>query len=386
MGDFFIISSGGRTLTNPLFASGVKLIDRYVVNSFHAAGGMQEVYLCFDNTLDRHVVVKTPKNGVKDRRFRRGAEMGARVNHANIAATFDYYEDEKLTFLVEEYVPGLDLGRRLDHDFTFLDPSLAAHVTHQIARALLAAHRVGICHRDLKPSNVMVSNDASLSVIKLTDFGIAKLAENEIEAEMEAFDKDASTLVNSNTLLGAVPYMAPECWDDWKAAGQPTDVWALGCIAYHLLAGDPPFGQGRMAIMNVAKLVQGGPLLVKPKWFGKHKSVEILEDGLWEIINSCIQVDPNLRPSAADVVKACDNLCYAVSTRRTGTVKNFKVSYPGGGKGSFGFIVDSASFDEWFFHDSEFFGTGAPVQGMRVNFSTYPGTPSPRSSPVLQIK
>ncbi|RAA34809.1 serine/threonine protein kinase, partial [Burkholderia multivorans] len=67
------------------------------------------------------MALKTPKDGVKDRRFRRGAEMGARVVHTNVASTFDYYEDERLTFLVEEFIEGVDLGRRLSNEFMFLD-------------------------------------------------------------------------------------------------------------------------------------------------------------------------------------------------------------------------------------------------------------------------
>ena len=90
--------------------------------------------------------------------------------------------------------------------------------------------------------------DDALSAIKLTDFGIAKLAESQIGAEMDLFNRDDSTLTSSKTLLGAVPYMAPECWTDWKSAGQPSDVWALGCIAFHLLDGNPPFGSGRSAL------------------------------------------------------------------------------------------------------------------------------------------
>lgn len=368
------------------FVKGTLLANRYEVLNYHAAGGMQEVYRCFDHALRREVVVKTPKAGVQDRRFRRGAEMGARVNHSNIAATFDYFENDEMTFLVEEFIPGVDLGQRLNNEFYFFDPSLAAHVLHHIAKALLEAHRSGICHRDLKPSNVMTSSDPGLTVVKLTDFGIAKLAENEIAAEMELFGKDESTLTSSNTLLGAVPYMAPECWDDWKGAGQPMDVWAFGCVAYHLLAGDPPFGVGRVAIMNVAKLMHSPPNLVKPAWFGSHKTTENLENGLWEIIVSCIQVDPKNRPTANDLALAFNALCYANAPRRLGAIQRFKVPYQGGGTGQFGFIDDSSSGDSWFFHRTDFYGGVGPSNGQKVSYCIYPGIPNSRSSPVLLLK
>lgn len=368
------------------FAAGTVLVDRYEIDHFHAAGGMQEVYLCFDRTLNRHAALKTPNAGVRDRRFRRGAEMGARVVHPNVASTFDYFEDATLTFLVEEFISGADLGHRLSTEFVYMDPALAAHVIHHIARAIHEAHRVGICHRDLKPSNIMTSNDPDLRVIKLTDFGIAKLAEHEIAVEMERFDKDQSTLTSSNTLLGAVPYMAPECWDDWKAAGQPMDVWALGCIAYQLLVGEPPFGHGRAAIMNVAKLAFTGVKLKSPTWFGKHKSTATLESDLWKIIEACIQVDPASRPTAQQVVRACDDLFYAIAPRRTGSIQKFKVAYPGGGKGNFGFINDAATPDQWFFHGTDFFGSQGAKAGQPVSFSIYPGSPRPRAAPVLPLR
>lgn len=373
-------------MSQPKFVPGTVLIDRYEIKNFHAAGGMQEVYLAHDHTLNRTVAVKTPKTGVVDRRFRRGAEMGARVNHPNVASTLDYIEYDDVTFLVEEFIYGIDLGKRLDSEISFLDPSLAAHVIYHIAKALVEAHRTGICHRDLKPSNIMTSFDPSISSIKLTDFGIAKLAESEIAAEMRAFDEDQATLLTSNTLLGAVPYMAPECWVDWKAAGQPMDVWALGCIAYHLLAGAPPFGIGRNAIFAVGRLEVTGITLAKPTWYGTHKVTEVLENQLWEIISGCLRYEPGERLTAAQVVEQCNLLCYPSTDRRTGRINTFNVRYHGGGNGSFGFISDDDGVNNWFFHGSDFFGQDRPEAGQRVCFSVYPGWPYSRCSPVLQVK
>lgn len=368
-----------------ILSNGQTLAGRYQIIGYLAAGGMQEVYTAHDLSLNRVVVLKTPKAGVADRRFRRGAEMGARVNHPNIAATFDYFEDDKFTFLVEELIPGVDLGKRLDNDFYYLDPYLAAHVLHHITKALAEAHRVGICHRDLKPSNIMVSEDPGITNVKLTDFGIAKLAESEIEAEMELFDKDNNTLTSSNTLLGAVPYMAPECWTNWRGSSQPMDIWALGCIAYQLLTGVPPFGTGRAAIFNVARLSHTGVQLDQPTWFGRNKATEVLEQDLWRLIVSCIQVDPSARPKASNLVQEFNSFCYASTDRRTGTIQRFNVRYADGGKGEFGFI-DEEDNPSSFFHKTVFIGDQTPTSGQRVSFSKYPGSPYPRCSPVLLIK
>jgi serine/threonine-protein kinase len=370
-----------------MLKTGDLLISRYKVSAFHAQGSMQEVYVCHDWVLDRKVVVKTPMKGVADRRFKRGAEMGARVNHPNVAATFDYYEDEKLTFLVEEFVEGVDLAKRLESEFQFLDPFLAAHVIHHIARALFEAHRAGISHRDLKPSNIMTSRDPGIESIKLTDFGIAKLAENEIAAEMERYDRDAATLTSSNTLLGAVPYMAPECWQDWKSAGQPMDVWSLGCIGYQLLSGRPPFGTGQKAIRNVIQAETTGKVsLSKPAWFGRHTWAAALEDELWQVIMRCMEIDPSRRPTAKDIVIACDQLCYAGAPRRQGVILEYGIRYASGRASKSGKIVDDISREGLFFHISDFFGEQAPSSGQRVNFSLYPGYPNQRASPVLLLR
>ena len=233
----------------------------------------------------------------------------------------------------------------------------------------------------------MVSSDLNLRIIKLTDFGIAKLAENEIEAEMELFDKDESTLTTSNTLLGAVPYLAPECWVDWRSAGKPMDIWALGCIAYQLLVGEPPFGYGRAAIMKVAQLKHTGHIdIQKPRWFGQHKNTELLENELWNLVRSCIQLDPYGRPTADALLENCDLLCYATTERREGTIVRYPTQYSGGGTSMSGNITDSSTARSYFFHFSEFFGNQAPVTSQRVSFSIYPGTPHPRCSPVLLLR
>lgn len=374
-------------MSGATLAPGRILIDRYRIERYINAGGMQEVYLAQDLKLGRHAVVKTPKDGATDKRFKRGAEMSARINHHNIAATFDYYEGSDITFMVEEFIDGVDLGQRLQREFYGLDPALAAHVVHNIAKALLEAHRSGICHRDLKPSNIMTSSDPNLASIKLTDFGIAKLAENEIEEEMKAFEKDESTLTSSNTLLGAVPYMAPECWSNWRGAGQAMDVWALGCIAYQLLSGELPFGSGRAAIMAVAKLEASGVITLKePALMGRKVIFEPMEQDLWRLIRACLVIDPDKRPSAKDVVEMCAQWCYESSPRRVGEIESYGVRYSSGGKSKTGMIKDLVSDERFHYHLSEYYGTGTPTKGMKVSVGVHPGAPRRRAAPILPLK
>jgi len=364
------------------------LLSRYRVDGYHAEGSMQTVYKGFDLSLNRDVVIKTPKGTVRDRRFKRGAEMGARINHPNAAATFDYFEDESLdlTFMVEEFIHGKDLGKRLSNEFIFLDPYLAAHVIHHIAKALHEAHRAGICHRDLKPSNIMVSEDFALTNLKLTDFGIAKLAESEIDAEMKLFSENEETLTTSSTLLGAVPYLAPECWSNWKDAGQEIDIWAMGCIAYQLLSGKPPFGMGRLAISNVNKAEHRGFVEIpNPSHFGQKPHVGALESQLMKLILNCLKIKPEERPKTIDVLEYCGNLLYSSLPRIKGEIETYPLMYAGNTRSEAGKIrgEDGALY---FFHKSDYFGDQPPAVGQPVSFSWCAGDPNDRASPVLLMK
>ncbi len=343
---------------------------------------MQDVYACHDRSLDRIAVLKVPKAGVHDRRFRRGAAAGALVRHQNVAATFDYFEDHNSTFMVEEFVPGKDLARRLDQDFYYLDPALAAHLIHHIARGVLAAHRAGICHRDLKPNNIMVSDDAGMSVVKLTDFGIAKMAQAELGAEINNFGRQNSLVTSSSTLLGAMPYLSPECWDDWSSADKPMDIWALGCIGYQLISGSPPFGMGAPAVGGVMRAAAAGVVnLKRPSWFGRHGSTSSLEDELLQLISRCLNISSNTRPTAEQIVESAGQLCYADGPRKTGFVQSVGSPFS-----TSNWIDDPSETESLFFHTEEFYGDAKPSRGQRVSYSVYPGVPNDRAAPVLLLK
>src|SRR5262249_51624294 len=159
-----------------------------------------------DLVFNRRVALKVPKNPSAEKRFARSARVSAKVIHSNVAATYDYFDFGPKSYLFEEFIDGQTLWDRLDVDFEMLDPHLAAHVIHPRAKGVAASHHAGVFHRDLKPSNIMVSRDPGLRSVKITDFGIAKMAEEEIA---DAF-KDKESTTGSQTVMGALPYMAPE--------------------------------------------------------------------------------------------------------------------------------------------------------------------------------
>ncbi len=213
---------------------------RYEVKGYLNQGGMQEVYTAYDKLLLRDVALKVPKNESAIKRFKRSAVVSARINHSNVAKTLDYLETGDHSYLIEELIDGIDLSRVIKERLLYLDPHLAAWTFHRLAKGVAASHHAGVMHRDLKPSNVMVEGVEAMTGIKITDFGIAKMAEEELAEAIAGGDE---SLTASQTAIGALPYMAPEMIDDIKSVTTSVDIWSLGAMIYELLVGKKPLVQ-----------------------------------------------------------------------------------------------------------------------------------------------
>ncbi|MEH8113493.1 serine/threonine-protein kinase [Aeromonas veronii] len=153
---------------------GTVIANRYKILKYIGKGGMQDVYEALDLKLNLHLALKTPLPGLEGKRFLKSAKISARVNHHNVAKTFDYVEDNGHIYMAEEFVSGENLEQKLKH-FEYLDPHYGACILHNLAKGIMASHRAGVIHRDLKPSNVMVSSGVNISNLKITDFGIARI-------------------------------------------------------------------------------------------------------------------------------------------------------------------------------------------------------------------
>jgi len=343
--------------------------DRYEILQYLNEGGMQVVYVAQDRLIERLVALKTPKNRSAHKRFRRSAILAAKVNHPNVAKTLDYIQDDNEQYLIEELVDGNDLKAALLVRATILDPYLAAKVLHHLVKGVAAAHHAGVAHRDLKPSNIMVTGDYSLTALKITDFGIAIMADEELRQAVEGGE---DTLTSSTTALGALPYMAPEAVEGKNDVGMPADIWSVGAIMYQLICGDPPFGQGLRAVPKIiaAERPELPPVLTANPQF------EPLLRELFEIILSCLRKNANERPTADQLVEACRKLCYTASPRQQGTVRSFMYN-------SYGYIASSNG--DVFFHKECVYGP-APNVGDRVLFAAYDGGGAPRALPVLKLK
>src|SRR5712692_4496451 len=215
------------------FAPGASL-GRYRIVSLLDRGGMGEVYRAHDERLHRGVAVKVLRSGERanpalQKRFETEAKAVGSLNHPNVVAVFDAGEDNGCPYLVTELLEGETLAQRLRKGA--LAPGAAVEVALGIARALAAAHAVGVVHRDLKPANVFLTSDGR---IKVLDFGLAKWMRAEGLSRENTFP---------GSLLGTPGYMSPE-----QARGEPadarSDLFSLGALLYEMLCGTAPFRRG----------------------------------------------------------------------------------------------------------------------------------------------
>jgi len=345
--------------------------DRYRIVQYIGEGGMQEVYQANDILLTRNVALKAPKNRSAAKRFQRSAVLSARVNHANVAKTLDYLEYQGRAYLIEEYIEGKDLGRILKEDVPVFDPFIAQRIFHHLTKGLAASHHAGVAHRDIKPSNIMAVDGVNLSGIKITDFGIAKMAEEELAEAIEGGDE---SLTASQTAIGALPYMAPEMVKSMKEAGMPADIWALGALTFEMLSAKKPFGTGLKAVPAIleARIPKIPPTLTAN---GQFRSAG---EALYSIITHCLKADPAERPTADQLVERCESLCYPVTERELGTVSSVNNRY-------WGFITPDRG-KSVFYHVDNIFGGARLAVGDRVWYSRHPGGGSDRAFPVLKVR
>src|SRR5690606_116545 len=210
-----------------------------------------------------------------------------------------------------------------------------------------------------------------LTTIKITDFGIAKM----MEAELEHAMKDTDSMFGSDTIVGALPYMAPEVIRNAKDLSPAADIWSIGAVLFELLTGTRPFGEGLSAVSRIAK----AELPSKPtRLFAPDFNP--LAGELWSIITKCFTPDPGLRPTAQQLVEACGRLCYSRAPRCVGRVRNYRAH-----QGDYGFISCDGNEDDAFFHGTTVWGD-RPEAGARVAFSRFAGMPLARAFPVLPLR
>jgi len=279
--------------------TGTTLGGRYKLTDRIAIGGMGEVWKARDQVLGRLVAIKILKEEYTDNesfltRFRVEARHTALLNHPGIAGVFDYGEEQGSAYLVMELVPGPPLSTIIERERK-LEVDRTLSLIAQTARALAAAHEHGLVHRDVKPGNILVMPSG---VVKITDFGIARLA-------------DQVPLTATGQVMGTAQYLAPEQATGQNATGS-SDIYALGVIGYELLAGRRPFtGESQIAIA-LAQVNDAPPALP-----------ETIPAPVRQLIMSMLAKNPSDRPrNATSLAKAADAL-------RAGDTNTATMAVPG---------------------------------------------------------
>jgi len=246
-------------------------------------GGMGEVYLAQDTELDRKVAIKflnedLSKDSEKVNRFIQEAKAASALNHPNILTVHEIGESGGSRYIVLEYVEGETLTSFLTKSHKF---GAALEIATQIASALDAAHSAGIVHRDIKPDNVMIRPDG---VVKLLDFGIAKLTEKP-EPDVEPEGETAVQVKTSpGMVIGTANYMSPEQAKGRKVDTR-TDIFSFGVVLYEMVSGRLPF-EGESPLEIIGSILNKEP---KPLPAG-----EIPAD-LVKLIGKCLRKDPDGR-------------------------------------------------------------------------------------------
>ncbi|MCA9552210.1 MAG: serine/threonine protein kinase, partial [Myxococcales bacterium] len=272
---------------------GQMLADRYRLERLIAKGGMGRVYLATQLPLERRVAIKLLVAKAYDEEFRQRffleASTCARLVHRHIVTVHDYGEAENgELFMAMEYLDGEPLSKVISHEIR-IPSERACQIALQICRALRTAHKAGVVHRDLKPGNIMLLGDEDHEqgdFIKVLDFGLVK-------AFQKGEESPNADLTRSGTWLGSPRYMAPEqirC----KDVDPRTDIYSLGVILFHMIAGRPPFVGGNSVEILEQHLRDPVPSIRDT--VGQIVYAPELEI----IIRKCMEKDPGARYQSMD--------------------------------------------------------------------------------------
>ena len=248
------------------------------------AGGMGEVYKGRDTRLERTVAVKILSASSTDdpswrQRFDREARALAVLRNPHICPVFDVGSQDGTDFLVMEYLEGETLAARLARGPLPVDQALRYAV--EIADALAAAHRQGVCHRDLKPSNVMLTRSGA----RLLDFGLAKLGATR-SSQIRHEQTTSSVLTAAGTILGTIQYMAPEQLEGKETDGR-SDIFSFGAMVYEMVTGRKAFEGGSQASLIAAILEHEPPPMSSLQ--------QLVPPALDRVAKRCLAKDPEER-------------------------------------------------------------------------------------------
>jgi tetratricopeptide (TPR) repeat protein/tRNA A-37 threonylcarbamoyl transferase component Bud32 len=293
----------------------------YLLERELGGGGMSRVFVANEQRLNRKVVIKllSPEMsaGVDVERFEREIQLAASLQQANIVPIISAGDTNGLPYYTMPFVEGKSLRARLTGEGA-LPINTVVGVMRDVARALAYSHERGVVHRDIKPDNVLLSGGTAV----VTDFGIAK-AISAARAE-----PGGGSLTQLGTSLGTPAYMSPE-----QAAGDPqvdhrADIYSLGCMAYELLTGKPPFHDRPPARILAAHITERPVPLATLR----PDAPPALDD----LVMRCLDKDPSRRPQSGDeIVQTLDTIL----SGSTASLSGLRLEAPGSLPRAIGFYA-----------------------------------------------
>lgn len=282
----------GRGHAEGFFLNQYKVLDRL------GKGRMAGVYKAQHATGQIVAIKVLPPSRAREpgllSRFQREARLSMRLTHPNVVRTFQLGEAEqggkgdKLHYLVMEYLEGETLEELLQRKKQ-LPPAEAVAIIYQALQGLQHIHTQGLVHRDLKPSNLMLThpvanNSLACGVVKILDLGLSRAMFDE---SLPAQPEEEAALTGEGVLLGTPDYMAPEQARDARSVDIRSDIYSLGCVLYHLLAGSPPFPDTNIISQMIRHATES------PRSLKEYN--EAIPDGLQQIVNWMMAKDPAKR-------------------------------------------------------------------------------------------
>ena len=271
-------------------------LGQYVLEEKLGEGGMGEVYRARHGMMRRPSAIKLLRpdraGELNLRRFEREVQLTARLTHPNTITIFDYGRSADGVFY---YAMELLEGATLERIVTLHGPQeveRVARILTMACGALTEAHAIGLIHRDIKPANIMLcAQGGEHDVLKMLDFGLVK--------EL-ARDEDVK-LTGATAIVGTPQYMAPETIRAPGSADARTDIYALGAVAYYLLAGADVF-QGKSVVEVLSQHLHSAPEPLSARGIKLPQALE-------SVILACLSKDPERRPQTAAALRSSIEAC-----------------------------------------------------------------------------
>src|SRR5260370_2655461 len=269
-------------MSSRMIDGGVPLGHRYLLHEVIGRGAMGEVRRATARDTGEEFAAKVlrPELAADEdvvARFVQERRILMRISSPNVVAVRDLVVEADTLAIVADLVRGPNLRTYLDAAST-LAPAEAVTVAVQVLEGLAAGHTLGVVHRDVKPENVLMDTSGRSPLAKLTDFGVARIAQGSASNRMTA-------------LVGTVAYLAPELAEDARAT-PAADIWSTGILLYELLSGTTPFSGGNLLAMIRAAAER------------EPASLPGIPADLWLAIASLLAKGPTQRPTAVAAARS----------------------------------------------------------------------------------